>query len=308
MKILIAEDDKVSRKILCRIFSAQDDISAAVDGNQAWDILQQPDHPRLLILDWLMPGKNGVEIVSQLRQRENGHEYYVIILTSMDSNENTIYALEQGANDFVTKPFDTGTLRARVNVGRRVVTLHETLNEKMRQLTLANATISRLASTDELTGLFNRRFFNEALEKTFSVVQRHQVEASLIMADLDHFKRINDEHGHDCGDQVLKIFATTLRTTIRREDIAARWGGEEFILLLPLTPLAGALSLAERLRQIFARNCLAQSSLAVTASFGVTDISPTENSASALQRVDQALYCAKHAGRNRVASAQPETN
>jgi diguanylate cyclase (GGDEF)-like protein len=308
VKILIAEDDKISRKILCKIFSEQDEISAAVDGSQAWNILEQPDHPRLLILDWLMPGKSGVEIVNRLRQRDNGHEYYVIILTSMDTNENTIYALEQGADDFVTKPFDTGTLRARVNVGRRVVTLHETLNEKMRQLTLANATISRLASTDELTGLYNRRFFNDALGKTLSVVQRHQIKAALIMADLDHFKRVNDEHGHDRGDLVLKIFSDTLRTTVRQEDIAARWGGEEFILLLPLTPLAGALTLAERLRQIFARNCPAQSSLAVTASFGVTDIVPGENSTSVLQRVDQALYCAKHAGRNRVASVQQETS
>jgi len=303
VKILIAEDDKISRKMLCKIFSEQqDEIFAAVDGHQAWDILQEPAHPRLLILDWLMPGKSGVEIVNQLRQRENGHEYYVIILTSMDRNEDTIYALEQGANDFVTKPFDTGTLRARVNVGRRVVALHETLNEKMRLLTEANATISRLASTDELTGLYNRRFFNQALEKAISAGQRHHLNAALIMADLDHFKRVNDEHGHDCGDQVLKIFATTLRATIRQEDIAARWGGEEFILLLPHTPLVGAQTLAEHLRQRVSQDCLDQTSLAVTASFGVTEILPGEKSAPVLLRADQALYRAKDAGRNCVAS------
>jgi diguanylate cyclase (GGDEF)-like protein len=248
----------------------------------------------------MMPGISGVEIVRRLRERCDGHTYYLIILTSLDAPRDIVAALEDGADDFITKPYNADILRARVNVGRRIISLYETLLEKIQALADANIAMNRLATTDELTGLSNRRAFNDNFYKLYSAAQRHKVALSLIMADLDKFKTVNDTFGHDVGDKVLKIFAKTLVTQIRTEDIPARWGGEEFIILLPLTLGEGAVLLANRLRRAFTALCELELSMTVTASFGVAQLLDAEDGEAFIKRADLALYKAKLEGRNRV--------
>jgi diguanylate cyclase (GGDEF)-like protein len=301
VKILIAEDDKISRMMLQKVFKGLEyEVVSACNGDEAWSILEEPDHPHLLVLDWMMPGMSGVDIVRRLRELPDGHTYYVIILTSLDTPKDTIFALEEGADEFISKPYNADTLRARVSVGRRIVALHETLTEKIRALAEANETITRLAATDELTGLSNRRFFNDTFHKTLSAAQRHKVPLCFIMVDLDKFKLVNDNYGHDVGDKVLKVFAKTMISQTRIEDIPARWGGEEFVILLPLTPIDGAVLQANRLRNAFAADCERELSMSVTASFGVAQLRDDEDAEALIKRADKALYRAKNEGRNRV--------
>jgi diguanylate cyclase (GGDEF)-like protein len=256
-----------------------------------------------MILDWMMPGITGVEIVRRLRERPDGHTYYIIILTSLDTPRDLAHALEGGADEFISKPFYAEALRARVNVGRRIANLHESLSEKMRLLSEANETISRLAATDELTGLPNRRFFNESLTAALSAAHRHKFSLSLIMTDIDRFKTVNDLHGHTGGDKVLKAFAEIIRRMSRTEDVSARWGGEEFIFLLTHTPLEGAAVLAERIRSMLESESEKTTSIAITASFGVAGLHPGEDADALIRRADAALYRAKNEGRNKVVLA-----
>lgn len=301
MKLLIAEDDKLSRMMLEKIFiDSEYELSIAADGDEAWRILLEPAHPHLLILDWMMPGMTGVEIVQRLRKRTDGHTYYTIILTTLDAPADISFALEGGADEFVPKPYHADALRARVNVGKRIVSLHEKLSEKMRLLEEANGIILHQAATDELTGLYNRRHFNEILSKSLSAARRHSFPLSLVMLDIDRFKSVNDTYGHSAGDKVLQLFASTILSLARTEDLIARWGGEEFILLLPHTPLEGAVVVAERIRCTLPAKTVPGISLPVTASFGVAQWNAGESAEELIKRADNALYRAKNEGRDRV--------
>ncbi len=301
MKILIAEDDYISRRMLEKVFSNRDyEVVSAADGGAAWRILEEPDHPHLLVLDWMMPHLTGIEIMQRLRKRADGHTYYIIILTSLDTPADISFALDGGADDFISKPYHADTLRSRANVGKRIVNLYESLSEKMRLLEEAHATISHQAATDELTGLYNRRFFNENLSKSFSAARRYGFHLSLILADLDKFKEVNDTHGHAAGDKVLQAFADILRSLARREDIPARWGGEEFIILLAHTSCDGAATMAERVRCTVEEECLRVTSIAVTVSLSVAELRKDEDVETLIKRADKALYRAKDEGRNRV--------
>ncbi len=301
MNILIAEDDAPSRLMLQSLLTKWGyTVTVAADGDEAWRILCDPVHPMLIILDWLMPGIEGPEIVRRLRVREGNNPHYVIIMTSCSSDNSVTLALDAGADDFITKPFNNSELRARVNVGCRMTHLHETLAEKLHKLESATETIFELARTDELTGLHNRRSFNETFALSLSSARRHGHPLSLISIDLDHFKTINDTYGHSIGDLVLKEFSNLLKDMVRVEDIASRWGGEEFIIMLPNTTSEAAAALAERIRSTFEQQSSSASPLAVTASFGVSQLQNDDNEDSLIRRVDNALYTAKREGRNRV--------
>lgn len=301
MNILIAEDDAPSRLILQSLLTKWGyTVTAVADGDEAWRILCEPDHPLLVILDWMMPGIEGPEIVRRLRVKEGSTPHYVIIMTSGTCENTPVLALDSGADDFIAKPFNHAELRARVNVGCRITHLHEALAEKLNKLESASETISRLARTDELTGLHNRRSFNESFTLALSSARRHNHPLSLISIDLDNFKRINDTFGHSTGDLVLKEFSDLLKEMVRIEDIASRWGGEEFIILLPNTSRDAAVTLAERIRSIFENQASSAKPLSVTASFGVAQLQNGENEDDLIRRVDNALYEAKRQGRNRV--------
>lgn len=239
-RLLIAEDDPTSRLMLQGILSRWGhEVETAGDGQEAWAALQAPGAPRLVILDWMMPGLDGLEVLTRLREQEGAQPAYVILLTARDDKRDIAQALRAGANDYIAKPFDNGELRARVEVGQRVIALQQALEERVRQLEAANVEIARLARTDELTGLANRRYFSERLAKMLSASRRQGLPLTLIMADLDHFKNVNDRYGHAAGDEVLKEFAAMMHRQSRTEDLAARWGGEEFAVLMPHTTLDG---------------------------------------------------------------------
>lgn len=301
MKILIAEDDTISRMMLEKVFKGGEfETITAADGNAAWAVLEEPEHPHLLILDWMMPGLTGVEIMQRLRARSDGHTYYIIILTSLDTPEDVSFALDGGADEFISKPYHADELRSRANVGKRIVTLHEKLSEQMRQLEAAHRTISQQAVTDELTGLYNRRYFNDKLAKAISASRRYNFPISIIMADIDKFKAVNDTYGHSTGDRVLKSYADILSKLVRTEDVIARWGGEEFIMLLTHTSCEGAAVLAERVRSTLELESQRIHSIIVTVSQGVAQLKEGEDAEALIHRADSALYRAKHEGRNRV--------
>ena len=302
MDVLIAEDDIPSLLMMQALLDKWGyNVTTACDGVEAWNILCDSEHPRLVILDWMMPGIEGPEIVRRLRLKDENSPHYVIIMTAVDHDNAAPRALDAGADDFISKPFNLDELRARVAVGCRVISLHQALMEKLNKLEAATETISRLARTDELTGLHNRRSFNDFFSLALSAVRRHGHPLSLISIDLDYFKTVNDTLGHSVGDLVLKEFASLMQEMVRAEDFTARWGGEEFIILLPHTACEAAAALAERIRVAFEQNKSGiASSLALTASFGVAQLLDGEQEDDLIRRADNALYRAKHDGRNRV--------
>ncbi len=306
MKVLIADDDPTSRLLLESLLKKWGyEVTVARDGTEAWQILCRTDHPLLVILDWMMPGIEGPEIVGRLRQSEGSSPHYVIIITSNDNEDAIVHALNAGADDFVAKPFNPSELQARLAVGFRVNQLHMALVDKMQKLQQATDTISRLARTDELTDLHNRRSFNENFTLAVSTAQRYNLPLSLISIDLDHFKRVNDTYGHRAGDQVLQLCASLLLEMVRGNDIVARWGGEEFIILLSHTDLSAAVSLAERLRIVFEQSPVTACPYSFTASFGVAQFKQElETEEDLIRRVDDALYRAKNQGRNCVVMAE----
>lgn len=304
MRVLIAEDDAPSRLLLQSLLTEWGyKVTAACDGEEAWRILNEYQHPSLVILDWMMPGLEGIEIVRRLRVKEEGIPHYIIIMTS-SGNENAVaQALDSGADDFIGKPFNLNELRARIAVGRRINCLNLALADKLRKLETAAETISRLARTDELTGLHNRRSFKEILASALRTSRRHCHPLSLVMIDLDHFKIVNDTFGHSVGDLVLKEFAALIQEKVRGEDVAVRWGGEEFIILLSHTDREAAAALSERIRSCFEQNPNSAAPLVLTASFGVAQFQNSDQDDDLIRRADNALYRAKDEGRNRVVIA-----
>ena len=292
MKVLIAEDEPISLHILeSTLRKWRYDVVVTRDGNQAWEILQRDDAPPLAILDWMMPGMNGLELCSKIRTASNTKYIYTILLTSKGSKEDIIAGLESGADDYIVKPFVPEELRWRVHIGQRIIDLEERLR--------------KLASIDYLTGVLNRRSLMERLEAEFNRSRRENTPLSVIMADIDFFKSVNDRFGHHAGDLVLQEFARCLIKGSRSYDFIGRFGGEEFVVCCPGAANQQALSIAERMREmvesltIFSPEC--KESIRITASFGVAwehENDPLVD--SIIQRADEALYRAKKEGRNRV--------
>jgi two-component system, cell cycle response regulator len=252
MNVLIAEDDAPSRRMLQSMLTKWGyTVTVAGDGDETWLILEEAQQDSLVILDWMMPGIEGPEIVRRLRAKEDGNQHYVIIITSSITEDAAALALDAGADDFIGKPFNSNELRARIAVGRRVILLRQALLDKLHKLETATAIISRLAGTDALTGLHNRRSFSEHFTTAASAARRNGYPLALISIDLDHFKAVNDTLGHDVGDLVLTEFSALITGMLRAEDLAVRWGGEEFIILLSHSHGNAAAALAERIRSSF---------------------------------------------------------
>lgn len=299
MKILIAEDDPVSRRLLeitLRNFGYE--VVVTSDGTEALGALQGPSVPSLVISDWMMPGMDGLELCRRIREMKKSGYTYVIILTAKGKKEDVIKGLDAGADDFLTKPFNTEELKYRVRIGERIITLEQR--------------IMRLATTDSLTGVLNRRAFMERMEEEIQRAKREGNPISLILMDIDHFKRINDTYGHQTGDLVLQRVTNKLIDKSRAYDFVGRYGGEEFVICVLSTEEIAPHSIAERMRQnIEAQNIVTDHSnqaIRITASFGVATCRPeTEDGLDALiKRTDEALYEAKNSGRNRVCLARDE--
>ncbi len=291
MKVLIADDDPVS---LLYLRAAVEDwgyqVSTATDGKAAWNILQQSDAPMLAILDWMMPGMDGIDICSNLRKIQRDHYTYLIMLTARSEVEFIVEAINAGADDFISKPFNLEELQVRMRAGTRIVELQHELRLK--------------ATRDALTGIYNRGAIIDILEKEMARHQRDHNPLAIIFADLDHFKQVNDVYGHLAGDAVLCAVTQRTATVLRPYDSFGRYGGEELLLTLPACSAQKAAEVAERIRKKIHATPIDTSFGAIVSSvsIGVTILAPGEHIAmdALLQRADEALYRAKNNGRNRV--------
>lgn len=296
MKILIADDDPVSRRVLeAALLRLGHEPVSAVDGTSALAALAMPDAPRLAILDWMMPGVDGLTVCRTIR-RNPGPYTYVILLTARHQPEDLVQALDAGADDYLTKPLNRVELRARLQSGERVVALQE-------DLLRTQAALTHLATHDRLTGLWNRGRVVDELARELSRARREKAPLSVAMVDLDHFKAINDTHGHAAGDAVLQQIGARMKAVLRVTDVVGRYGGEEFLLVMPRSDMAGAREVAERLRAAIERETVRCGSidLRVTVTVGVASTTLVGFDATMLvQASDEALYRGKAAGRNRV--------
>ncbi|HLS82674.1 MAG TPA: diguanylate cyclase [Steroidobacter sp.] len=298
-RILLVDDEPTQRLIMARLLKrAGYEVESAANGREALARIADGDF-QLLITDWEMPEMDGIALCRELRAAQTRRYVYTILLTARDSNEHVVAGLQAGADDYLTKPVIEAELIARLNTGRRIVTLE-------RSLRAANEENRRLSVTDPLTGACNRRYLMEQLPREIERAARYGRPLAAIMCDIDHFKRINDTHGHLIGDDVLGWFAGRLQAGIRKTDWVARYGGEEFVIVLPETPLASATAVAEQVRSrlVEAPWRCGDLTLAITASFGVSGWNgPVASSATLdllLSQCDAAVYAGKAAGRDRV--------
>lgn len=301
MRILLADDDEVSRHILKGTLSRWGfDVVAAADGGEAWRILQEEGAPRLAILDWMMPVMDGVEVCRKVREQLTGPYIYLLLLTSKREKEDIVSGMAAGADDYVSKPFNPQELQMRLKAGARIIDLQEKLLQAQQEL-------KHMATHDSLSGLQNRFSILEALRKELSRAQRDGREIGIILADIDHFKKVNDSLGHLAGDAVLREVAARLRRHVRPYDYVGRYGGEEFLIVLPECPLHAARNAAERMQRAVALEpvVLAEGIVNVTISLGVTGYTRGDSNhlETLMRAADGALYRAKAAGRNCVVVA-----
>jgi len=298
VKVLIADDDASTRLTLEAMLAKWGyEVASTSDGQQAWDALQRPDAPTLAVLDWMMSGMDGVEVCSRVRAQARERYTYIILLTARDRKEDLIDGLEAGADDYLSKPFDAQELRVRLRTGRRILDLQS-------EILAARDTLQIQATHDSLTGLWNRAAVLAALGRDFARARREETPLAAALVDLDHFKRINDTHGHQAGDAVLREAARRMRASVRPYDSVGRYGGEEFLVVMPGCESVGAAAVAGRIRACVERDPmdLGARSLPVTCSIGVAvwNGAPEGDADSLIREADAALYRAKGAGRNRV--------
>ena len=305
MKILVADDSVVSRHILAATLRKWGyDVVDVANGTDAWKILSEEGAPSMAVLDWVMPGISGPEVCQLVRKQGREDYTYVLLLTSRGNKEDLVAGMEAGADDYVVKPFEHSELQVRLRAGKRIV-------ELQRELLAAREALRDQATLDALTGLWNRGSILAALQRELARGAREGQPLSLAMMDLDHFKSVNDTFGHLAGDEVLREAARRMMGAVRPYDGVGRYGGEEFLILLPGCDEASALEQAERLRQLMCREPVAIGDLrhTMTASFGVTCVvpGPSTSSEQLIGKADQALYLAKSRGRNRVEAFQVVT-
>lgn len=295
MRVLLAEDELVSsRKLVSMAKSWGYEPILVNDGSKAWEVLQQPDAPRLAVLDWMMPGLDGLQVCRLLRER--GEPYvYVLLLTSRSDKEDVVVGLAAGADDYVTKPYRPLELRHRLSTGRRIIELQEQ--------------IRALARRDALTGLLNRGAVLEVFTNEVVRARREHTPLSIIMVDFDHFKRVNDTYGHLAGDAVLREIARRMSEQVRPYDAVGRYGGEEFLLVLPNCAHDEAVEVAERLRvrAVSEPVVFEGTSITVAISLGLACQARilSDEPEPLIAAADAALYEAKRTGRNRFCVAPP---
>ena len=310
LSILVVDDDPTVCLLLQKLLTAAGHtVDVARDGHEGLAQALQ-GQPQLVITDLMMPHKDGLQLIKSLRETEFGRSIYVIVLTMPDDDDGLAAAFDIGADDYITKPVDGKVLQARLKASLRIIHEQQLLREEqaelrraLLQLSIANQRAQEAALTDVLTGLYNRRHAMERLTQEWAEAERSHRPLSFLALDIDHFKEVNDNHGHDVGDAALCQFATILRAFSRAPDVSCRFGGEEFLLIAPDTPLSGALQLAERIRSAIQHTVLVGSgvSLHLTVSIGAAEkLASHANVDQLMKSADEALYHAKQNGRNRV--------
>lgn len=262
--------------------------------------------PDLILMDLMMPGMNGLEVCQKIKTNPELLEIPVIFITASNEKEHLLQAFERGAVDYVTKPFNPPELLARVRTHLELKHTRDQLRESLQQQSRLIRELELLATTDTLTSINNRRHLFVLAEKEIQQADIYQYDFSVLMIDIDHFKQINDTYGHDTGDEVLKTVAQTMLSCLRQDDHIGRFGGEEFVILLPKTDLLKAVNLAEQIRERIAQIKMdfnEEKNIKITVSIGVSQYKDkNETIDTILKRADQRLYQAKKQGRNRVQS------
>ena len=301
--VLIAEDDPIFHRVLqSQLQKWGYKVVAVKDGLDAWSALQQEDAPQMAILDWMMPGLDGVELCRRIRILKPGPYRYLLLLTAKDDKEDVVAGLEAGADDYLTKPFHMDELHARVRAGKRILELQEALISAHEALQFESA-------HDSLTGLWNRGATMDLLQREVRRSVRSEEPLGVIMADVDYFKKINDSHGHLAGDAVLREVAHRMVEAVRNYDYVGRYGGEEFLIVLVDCAASDLIAIADRVRLDIAERLIdtGVAQIPVTLSMGLASAqagSPHSQEPEELVRAaDTALYSAKAKGRNRVESA-----
>lgn len=305
-RILVVDDHPDNIQVLrARLEARGYIVDEAEDGEQALERVYSSPTPDLILLDVMMPKIDGLEVVRRIKSDTHLPFIPVIMQTALDSTESMVEGLDAGADDYIAKPINFRELDARVKSLLRIQSLQSSLAQREKELSAANAQLVVLSRTDVLTGVSNRRRLEELLHDMWEHSQRLHEPLSLVMCDIDHFKRVNDQYGHQVGDVVLQQFAQLLQAEGREIDRVGRYGGEEFVLLLPGTVLDAAVTFAERLRECVKKHEFkygAGESLHRTMSCGIAAWPhPLVTDQEALIRAaDEALYVAKESGRNRV--------
>jgi diguanylate cyclase (GGDEF)-like protein len=306
-RILIVDDHEDNIELLrARLEARGYIVDGANDGQQALDQVDRV-HPDLILLDVMMPKMDGMEVVRRLKAKIASNELPfipVIMQTALDSTENKVEGLDAGADDYITKPINFAELEARVNSLLRIKALQSSLSDREKELSELNNKLRQISLTDGLTQIENRRSLEDRLHDMWQHSVRLHEPIALVMCDIDKFKSVNDHYGHQAGDSVLKEFAQLLKSEAREIDRVGRYGGEEFLLILPGTVLDAAVTFAERLREKVEKHTFtyAGGTLCRTMSCGVAG-SPhprVKDQEALLKASDDALYVAKETGRNRV--------
>ncbi|RTL48148.1 MAG: diguanylate cyclase [Rhodocyclaceae bacterium] len=314
MRVLVVDDDRSMRTLLAAMLKdVGHEVFEAENGKQAFDTALEV-RPEMMIVDWMMPEMNGVELTRALRETVSGRGVYILILTALEDDEALVEAFEAGVDDFMIKPLKPRILAARLRAGQRVVKLQQEVErdrEEIRrfaaELAVTNRKLQQVALTDFLTGFPNRRYAMARLQQDWAATTRNNRALSCLVIDLDSFKQVNDTHGHDVGDQVLKQSAQAIKAALRAEDVICRMGGDEFLAICPDTDLDAAMLCAERVRAAVAalRIPIASTELTGSVSIGVAQrVSSMANLDMLIKRADEGVYLAKSQGRNRVVSAQ----
>jgi diguanylate cyclase (GGDEF)-like protein len=307
MKILLAEDITVTRKLVKRILENNGyKVIEARDGQEAWEILQkEKEKINLALIDWLMPRLNGLQLCKRIKATENQDYTYIIFLTGNVDIDDVVEGLASGADDYVTKPFDKRELISRIDVGKRFIQLHQKLREASHQLHI-------LSITDGLTQILNRRALLERLEEELYRANRENAFFSLVMLDIDHFKKVNDKYGHQAGDKVLVEVVNRVKSKLRSYDIIGRYGGEEFVVGIFGADKEMGINKAEDFRRCIDEKEFEYNDkkLKISISLGVSyqKIEDSKSDISQLlddlsKKADSALYRAKETGRNKVVCA-----
>lgn len=320
MKLLIVDDDKFIRTILCAMVQHWGyDVKVAAGAVEAWNILLSIDEPIIVLMDWVMPDMDGIELCKKIKQAKNEGETYIIMLTAKDGIEDMVTGFVAGADDFLSKPVDERELGSRLSVGSRILRYQHALMQRnaelqgtkqvmetiMKELQEANEKLRALSLSDGLTGLANRRSLEEFLDKEWRFALHEKLPITVIMLDVDWFKLYNDTYGHRAGDVCLQRLADVLAESVKcSSGLAARYGGEEFAVVLR-TSDAGGQVLAEKVRlaveDLGIKHSASKTSPFVTISLGVSSMTPRsgENYRQLIDAADKALYQAKNKGRNR---------
>jgi two-component system chemotaxis response regulator CheY len=304
MKTLIVEDEPEFRLLLSLLLrQCGHDVIEAMDGQTAWDRLQV-ERIQLVLTDWVMPQMHGPELIRKIRDANFPYYTYIILLTARTGHQDVVDGLRSGADDYLIKPFDQEEMRARLQIAERIINLETRQRETLEQM-------RELALRDSLTGILNRRAIFERAEDELERAHREKTNLSMLMADLDHFKTINDRFGHAAGDVALKLAVDTIVRMLRPYDHVGRWGGEEFLIVLPNTDPDEAYQVAERLRLSIANAEMelgGGESIELRISLGVTTTTPQNNLNvdGLVKQADVALYQAKNSGRNQVKIFHPD--